>query len=138
MIELSLEYSNQLAQQSIFISALLCGFSLTVLVLLLDSKETSRLHNAMFRSATIATCAFIIGILAMTNILMKTTKGYPFEVVSSDLVVQRIVGGLMFYIGITSVIVIVSLSGWKKSKKMGWFTTIIATITFLFFLFLAT
>ena len=134
MVELSLEYSNHLAQQSIFICALMCGFSLTILVLLLDSNESGRLHKAMFRSATIATCTFIIAILAMTNILMKTTKGYPFPIAPEDLVIPRLIGGTMFYIGITAVIVIVSLSGWKKSKGMGWFTTICGVITFLFFL----
>ena len=98
MIELSLEYTNKLANQSIFISALLCGFSLTVLVLLLEYNDKSKLKASMFRFATVATGAFLIAIFAMTKIIMMTTPGYPFEFEISELTMPRLVGGIMFFI----------------------------------------
>lgn len=134
MIELSLEYLNKVANQTIFISALLGGFSLTVLVLLLENEKNSRLMVNIFRLATTATGAFLVAIFAMTKILMMTTKGYPFEVQASQLTLPKIVGALTFLAGIISVIAIVALSGWSKSKKMGRFTTAIGGITLLFVL----
>jgi len=129
MFELSLEYLNTFANQIIFISALLGGFSLTVLVLLLDNKESSKLMASIFRIATIATGAFLVSIFAMTKIFMMTTKDFPLEVESEDLLLTRVIGVIVFLIGLVSVILIMSISGWTKSKNLGWFTTIIGVIT---------
>ena len=138
MLELSIEYANALANQSIFISALLCGFSLTVLVLLLEQNGESRLKTNMFKFATISTGAFLIAIFAMTKTIMMTTPGYPLEFEMDELTMPRIVGGIMFFIGILSVTILVSLSGWTKSKSLGRFTTIVGIITLIFvFMFLS-
>ena len=138
MLELSIEYTNKLANQSIFISALLCGFSLTVLILLLEHNDKGKLRASMFKFATVATGAFLISIFAMTKTIMMTTPGYPLEFEMSELTMPRLVGGIMFYIGIFAVTAIVALSGWTKSKSLGRFTSAVGIITLVFvFLFLS-
>jgi len=136
MIELSFEYMNKLANQIIVISTLLAGFTFTVLVLLIDNKSSDKVIANIFRVATIATSSFIVSIMAMCNVLMKTTKGYPIPVKSEDFVFTRSIGMLTFILGIISVILIISLMGWTKSKRMGWFTTIVGIIS-LVFIFIA-
>lgn len=138
MIELSLDYLNKLANQTIFISALLGGFSLTMLVLLLENDTNSRIMVNIFRLATTATGAFLISIFAMTKILMMTTQGYPFEVKAGELSLPKIIGVLTFFAGIISVIAIVALAGWTKSKKMGRFTTSVGVITLILVLLMLT
>lgn len=128
MIELQFEYWNKLASQIIFISALLGGFSLTVLVLLLENEKSSRLMTSIFKVSTIATGAFLVTIFSMTKILMMTTEGYPLEVTNRDLNLPRLIGILTFFTGIISVITIVSLAGWTKSSALGKFTTLVGLL----------
>jgi len=66
---------------------------------------------------------------------MMTTKGYPIAVDYSDLATPRIIGLITFFIGILSMMGLISLSGWTKSKNLGIFTTIIGLVgTILIFI----
>lgn len=124
MVELPLEYLNKLANQTVVISSLLGGFSITAVANFLVSDLTGRLAGSIMKAAIIASFAF-------TNILMMTTPGYPLEVTSSDLSTVKIIGVIALFVGVSSLIVMLALAGWTKSKRMGWFTTIIGMITFL-------
>ena len=131
MIELPFEYMNKFASQIQFISALLCGFSLTVLVLFFDKKGSDKFINHIFRFSILATGTFLVSIFAMTNIFMMTTEGFPLKVESKDLVFPNVLGNLSFLVGIISIAIIISLVGWAKSKKLGIFSTTIGMITLI-------
>ena len=134
MIELTFEYWNKLAEQTITISSLLGGFSIAVIANFLVSDLNTKLSKSIMAVSTLAASFFLITIFAMTNLLMKTTVGYPFKVVDNDLMLPRVVGMITFFIGIISLVALISMSGWTKSKKMGRFTTILGTITLLLIL----
>jgi|TARA_B110000967_G_C18572083_1_gene405385 hypothetical protein len=138
MIELTFEYWNKLAEQTITISSLLGGFSIAVIANFLVSDLNTKLSKSIMAVSTLAASFFLITIFAMTNILMKTTVGYPFKVVDNDLMLPRVVGVITFFIGIISLVALISMSGWTKSKKMGRFTTILGTITLLLILLMIT
>ena len=138
MIELTFEYWNKLAEQTITISSLLGGFSIAVIANFLVSDLNSKLSKSIMAVSTLAASFFLITIFAMTNLLMKTTVGYPFKVVDNDLMLPRVVGMITFFIGIISLVALISMSGWTKSKKMGRFTTILGTITLLLILLMIT
>jgi hypothetical protein len=138
MIELTFEYWNKLAEQTITISSLLGGFSIAVIANFLVSDLNTKLSKSIMAVSTLAASFFLITIFAMTNILMKTTVGYPFKVVDNDLMLPRVVGVIAFFIGIISLVALISMSGWTKSKKMGRFTTILGTITLLLILLMIT
>lgn len=129
-VELSLEYWNKLADQLIFISALLGGFSLTVIATLVNNQKNSPTSLRMLRAATIAAVSFLIAIFSMTKILMMTTEGYPFPITPESFSFPRLMGFLSFCAGIISLLVIVSLSGWTKSRSLGIFTTIAGIVAF--------
>ena len=138
MIELTFEYWNKFAEQTITISSLLGGFSIAVIANFLVSDLNTKLSKSIMAVSTLAASFFLITIFAMTNLLMKTTVGYPFKVVDNDLMLPRVVGEIAFFIGIISLVALISMSGWTKSKKMGRFTTILGTITLLLILLMIT
>jgi hypothetical protein len=138
MTEIAFEYWNKLADQTITISALLGGFSIAVIANLLVSETRNRLTNKIMGASTLAASFFLVTIFAMTKLLMMTTNGYPIKVVANDLLLPRVIGVIAFLLGIISLLTMISLAGWTKSKKMGLFTTTVGVLTFLLILIMIT
>ena len=134
MAELPMEYWNQLARQFVFICALLGGFSLSVLASFLGKELTNKYLINIFRAAAVAAGSFLIAIFSMTQVLMMTTEGFPFAVTAGDMLLPRTIGVFTFIMGIISMLIIVSLAGWTKSKSLGRFTTIIGIVSLIFIL----
>ena len=131
-MEITLEYWNELAKQTILISSLLSGFSITVVANLLVSDKNDKLTNRILKSAALSAGCFLVTVFAMVQIsMMTTTGGYLKDVVAKDFIVPRIIGMLTFMIGLISLTAMISLSGWTKSKKVGRFTTIIGILTLI-------
>ncbi|WP_348702832.1 hypothetical protein [Tenacibaculum sp. 190524A02b] len=132
---MTLEYWNELAKQTILISSLLSGFSITVVANLLVSDKNNKLFNRILKSATLSAGCFLITVFAMMQISMMTTPGgYLKNVTENDFLVPRIIGVIAFFIGLFSLSIMISLSGWTKSKKVGIYTTVIGILTLLFIL----
>lgn len=129
MAELSIEYMNELAKQIIFISAFLGGFSATLLGTLILSKRASRVLKLMIVGTSLSAISFILSVFAMTQLMMITLPGYPFNLRISDTLFPRVGGTLSFFIGILSLLFVIAISGWMHSKKLGIFTTCIGVIT---------
>lgn len=138
MTEITFEYWNKLANQIILISSLLGGFSIAVIANLLVSDVNTRLLRNIMIVSTLAASFFLITVFAMTKILMITTNGYPMKVTGNDLMLPRIVGVISFLIGIVSIIAMISLAGWTKSKKMGRVTTAIGILSLILILIMMT
>jgi hypothetical protein len=134
MVELSLEYWNKLSSQFILMSVFLGGFSIALTANLLISKLETRLLNIILKLATTSSGGFLTTVFAMTNILMRTTDGYPGAIAESGLSTPRIIGFLGYIVGVFSLLTIIGLSGWTKSKGTGIFTTVVSVITLIFFL----
>jgi hypothetical protein len=136
MTELSFDYWNKLAGQLIVISSLLGGFSLSVIIPLIESKFENSTTPYIFRAILISTACFLISIFAMTKILMITTPGFPRKVTGEDFFLPRIVGATSFIIGILSIIAVLFLSGWNKSGSLKQFSIILATLTLVLILWM--
>lgn len=136
MTYLSPEYLNSLSSQIIFISSLLCGFSLTVVVTLLNNTDPRPLFNKLLIAAILAALSYLISLFAMTDILLKTTPGFPFEVSASQLKHKQTIGALAFMIGLISILTVIGLAGWTKSNKLGIFTSLISVFTFVFIIYI--
>ena len=136
MESMSLQYWNTLASQIIAISSLLGGFSIAVIANLLVSNTNTRLSRTIMKASVLAASFFLVSLFAMTNVIMMTTEGFPLEMTQRDLNISSIIGGLTLFLGILSLITMISLSGWTKSKAMGKFTTIAGTITLIMILFM--
>ncbi|MEP2025947.1 MAG: hypothetical protein ABJH98_14440 [Reichenbachiella sp.] len=134
MVELPFEYWNKLASQFILTSVFLGGFSIALTANLLISESKTRLSNIILKLATTSSGGFLTAVFAMTNILLATTEGYPTEVNQSDLNTPRIIGFFGYMVGLLSLLAIIGLSGWTKSKGTGIFTTVVSIITLILFL----
>ncbi len=134
-MEISLEYWNTLANQTLLISSLLAGFSITVIANLLVSNKNDKIMNSILKLATISAGCFLVTVFTMTQISMMTTPGgYLTNVTANDFILPRAIGIFTFFIGLISLLTILSVSGWVKSRKIGIFTTIIGVITLLLIL----
>ena len=129
MTEITFEYWNKLANQTILISSLLGGFSIAVVANLLVAELNTRLIKSIMIFSTLSAGFFLITVFAMTKLFLMTTDGYPLKVVLDDLLMPRVIGSTFFYLGILSLIAVISLAGWTKSKKMGSITTAIGVFT---------
>jgi hypothetical protein len=136
--EVPFEYWNKLANQVITISSLLGGFSIAIIANILVSNISTRLVKSIMIVATSAGSFFFVTIFAMTKLLLMTTDGYPFKVSDSDLTLPRLVGTISFFLGILSLITMISLAGWTKSKRMGRITTGLGILTLVLILFMTT
>ncbi|WP_299317876.1 hypothetical protein [uncultured Maribacter sp.] len=129
---MTIEYWNELAKQTILISSLLSGFSITVVANILVSDKNDKLTNRILKSATLSAGCFLVSVFAMIQISMITTPGgYIKDVVADDFLVARIIGMITFMVGLFSLTAMISLSGWTKSKKIGIFTTTVGILTLL-------
>jgi hypothetical protein len=138
MEDIPYEYWNKLANQVITISSLLGGFSIATTANLLVSNNDTRLVKSILIFSTSAASFLFVTIFAMTKLLLMTTDGYPFKVVSSELALPRLVGTISFFLGILSLITVISLAGWTKSKRMGQVTTGLGILTFILILLMTT
>ena len=132
------EYWNKLANQVITISSLLGGFSIAIIANILVSQNDSRLVKIIMLVSTLAGSFFLVTIFAMTKLLLMTTDGYPFQVAESDLAPPRLLGTISFFLGILSLITMISLAGWTKSKRMGRISTGLGMLTFILILLMMT
>lgn len=132
------EYWNKLANQVITISSLLGGFSIAIIANILVSQNDSRLVKIIMLVSTLAGSFFLVTIFAMTKLLLMTTDGYPFQVAESDLALPRLLGTISFFLGVLSLITMISLAGWTKSKRMGRISTGLGMLTFILILLMMT
>ncbi len=135
---MSFEYWNKLADQLIMISSLLSGFSIAVIANILVSETKTRLIKHIMKSAVLAASFFMVSLFSMTKVLMMTTDGFPLNMTEGDLMTASLIGGTTFFLGIISLITMIALSGWSKSKKMGIFTTVVGALTLILILFMST
>jgi len=138
MVEMSFEYWNKLADQVVVISSLLGGFSIAVVANLLVSNTNTRIARNLLKGAVLAASLFLVSVFAETKVLMMTTGGFPFEITKGDLIVASVLGAVAFFLGIISLITIISLAGWTKSKKMGRFTSAVGIMTLVLVLYMIT
>ena len=131
-MEITLEYWNVLANQTLVISSLLSGFSITVVANLLTFEKNDTLTNRILKSATLSAGCFLVSVFAMIQITMITTPGgYVKNVAVDDFLIARIIGMITFMIGLFSLTVMISLSGWTKSKRIGIFTTTVGIVSLI-------
>ena len=132
--EIPFDYWNKLANQVITISSLLGGFSIAIIANILVSQLDTRLVKVILTISTLAASFFLVAIFAMTKLMLMTTDGYPFQVVAEELNFPRLIGSVSFFLGIISLITMISLAGWTKSKNMGRLTTGIGIFTLILIL----
>lgn len=123
-MEITLEYWNELAKQTVLISSLLSGFSITVVANILVSDKNDKLMGRILKFATLSSGCFLVAVFAMIQIAMMTTPGgFERNITVDDFLMPRIIGMATFTIGLFALSGMISLSGWTKSRQLGIYTT---------------
>lgn len=137
MTELPLSYLKELAEQIIFISAFLGGFSAAILGTLIVSDKKSKILKSLILGSSFSAVSFIVAVFAMTKLVIISIPGAPYELNNENINLPRIVGSISFFFGILALLFVISISGWLQSKKLGILTSIIGLIGLvLIFLFI--
>lgn len=131
MIELEDTYLLSLAQQTLVIGIFLGGFSATMLATLIVSEFKGKLFNFILIGLTISSLSFLISVLTDFNIICALTPGYPLGIRHNLINFWRATGAFALLLGMISLISVIGLSGWLKSKKLGMYTTVIGAIALI-------
>lgn len=104
-MEITLEYWNELAKQTLLLSSLLSGFSITIVANLLVSDKSDKTTNRILKIATLSAGCFLVSVFSMIHIVMTTTPGGLIEKVTiDDFQITRLFGistlmvGLFFFV----------------------------------------
>ena len=128
MQDLPPAYLAEIARQLASVSALLGGFSATFLATLLFARVEHRLASWTIGGSALSACLFIVSVLALTMLMIGLNPSAPPGMVPEASVLRaRVVGLLSFLIGMYALLATLGLSGWLRSRRMGWVTTGIAT-----------
>lgn len=128
MTELPIEYFKILAEQLVFISVFLGGISATILGTLIVVKNDKKVFRFMILFLSLAAVAFIVAVFGMNKVQLILAPDSPYQNSTELLYYPRLIGGLSFYLGIYSLLTVISLSGWLNSKKIGIITSVIGII----------
>jgi len=136
MTELTFEYFRSVAKELVLVSVFLGGISATILGTLIIHKNDSRVFKFIILGLSFAAVSFIVAVIGLGKVQMILTPDSPYENKTEILMFPRIVGGLAFYLGIYSLLTVISLSGWMQSKRIGYFTAAMGIISGVLVFFL--
>jgi hypothetical protein len=125
MEQLPPAYRSAIAAQIGTLSAFLGGFAATFLGTLLALRAKGRTATWAIGFATASSVAFIIAVVGSTAITAGLPPDAP-RVGAPDLGGTRVAMTLAFAIGLYSILVSLGLSGWSRSRRVGWTTSILA------------
>ncbi len=136
MEQVSSAYLSIAAAQLGTLSAFLGGFAATFVATLLISRHSARATGATIGFSAASSVAFIVCVVGATVLVTGLHPEAPAAFNSRSYL--NIVNGVMtsaFMIGITALLLALGISGWTRSKVMGWVTTCISVVGILAVLF---
>lgn len=111
-------------QQVAFINALLGGFAVTFLSVLLTSASRERVVSRIVAVTTLAACCFVLSALGSTFSAVAAARSG--EIAPEILALRRPLS-LLFLSGTALLFLALGLSGFVRSRRLGLFTAAVAT-----------
>jgi hypothetical protein len=125
-------YFAALAEQLAFMSAVLGGFAVTFFATLLATRSSKRVISWAIASAGVSASSLICAALAASFLAVAT---HPEAISSAATAAQsagpRVTVALCLFLGIYALLAALALSGWARSRRVGWITSIGAGISAL-------
>lgn len=103
---MSSEFLNTVAIPIIIASLLFGGLSLAFLFIKGDKKK---FHKYLYRFVILSISSFVLAIISMASIFVKTNNGYRINIDLHDLMIPRLIGAISFSLGLFSIISIIIL-----------------------------
>lgn len=126
MIELNHAYLAALAGQIGSLSAFLGGFAATYLGTLLALGQKGRAAGWAIGAAVLSSVAFIVTVVASTMLVAAFNENAP-PIIATALPVggARVLMSLTFVTGLYALLFSLACSGWPRSRRTGWTTSIV-------------
>lgn len=128
MQTVSPEYIAELFRQMAFIGAVLGGFAAAFLATMLTAAPRGRVATATISAAAFASASFVAVTVGATvvalNVVALGLSDFAAFPTATDR--ARFWTGLLFLVGIYTLIVALGLCGWTRSRAAGWATTLAA------------
>ncbi len=94
------------------------------------SRSEKKACEYSLGSSAIAACGFVVAVIAFVMITVVSNPDVPSNIASSSsLVNARVVGFLGFVLGVYALLVSVGISGWIRSRRLGFVTSIVAGVS---------
>jgi vacuolar-type H+-ATPase subunit I/STV1 len=128
MNDISPTYLAAMASQIGGLSAFLGGFAATFLGTLLALGARGRIASLTIGFAVSSSVAFILAVVASTALSAVLHPQAPKSIASASSGGAQAIMTIAFLFGLYSLLVSLALSGWSRSKRTGWMTSIAAGV----------
>lgn len=127
MTPLAADYLSTLAAQIGSVSAFLGGFAATFLAMFLTMGHRSRAASVAIGASAIASVAFVVAVIGSTALIAMLHPHAPAGM-AADVGKAQVLGSLAFLLGIAALLASLGASGWTRSRRAGWMTSVTAGI----------
>ena len=123
LLELHPDYLTALAGHFGFLGAFLGGVAATFFVTLLTLGQPSTVERAALALGAVAALAFIVTASMSVDVVATSHPNAPAGVASKANPFPQVAMALSFFVGITTLLAAIGVSGWSRSRKLGILTT---------------
>ncbi len=131
MLELHPEYLAALARQFGFLGAFLGGVSATLFVTLLTLAKPSKVVRWAIGLAAVGAAAFIVTAYMSVGVIAQSHPNAPDVIAAGPRTIVQVGMSLSFAIGTFALLGAIGVSGWSRSKTLGYVTTAVAVLAAL-------
>ena len=132
MQNLSPEYLGELARQIAFVSVFLGGCAAAIMIQVLTSRSDARVAGLVSGAAALAASALALTALSAIMLTVTVHPQAPSNLATPAVLLRaRVVTTLSFLVGVYAFLFAVGASGWIRSRRMGVFTVIVASVAAL-------
>ena len=132
--ELKASYVVAVAEQLSFVSTFLGGVSATILFSILIFSSDKRIAALVVAASALSACSLLVSVIASWRLIIGLHPDLPFtpDPGRINLLWNSLIAG--YGIGVNSLLVSIGLSGWLRSQRSGYVTSVIAALAILFFM----
>ncbi len=133
-LKLNPQFILAVAEQLSFVSAFLGGISATILVTIVVFTSPSKSVNWIVSTSALAACSLLIAVVAAWRLVILLHPEIPVPV--DPKIIKVLYAGMLlgYSIGFLSLLVSIGLSGWLRSRRNGFITSVIALVAIVFFI----
>lgn len=127
MESLPTEYLSHIASELAFVSAVLGGFAATFLAQLIDSQIKDKKASWCIGSLACSAVLFVVSTIYFTIVVINTYPGAG-DYFIIPLAAKALVAEITFIVGVYALLIAIGISGWIRSRLLGWVTGLIAAL----------
>ena len=131
--DLKASYVVAVAEQLSFVSAFLGGVSATILFSVIIFSSDKRVVAFLVATSTLSACSLLVSVISGWRLTIGLHPDLPFtpDPEKIEMLWNALIAG--YGLGVNSLIVSIGLSGWIRSRRIGYVTSTIAALSIFFF-----